>query len=149
MRDPNVRLPRKIGGQTWAKSAGSQAPAAKSPPIPIGLVGVLNEDGSPDLKELEKRGLLRTFLRNWNTPASLSQLKAVAERMRADGVDRKDSAVVKAWGEKHKDELDSGSFESGAAAVQKPVVNSGPSAGRNDPCPCGSKKKFKKCCAGK
>ncbi len=26
------------------------------------------------------------------------------------------------------------------------VVNSGPKVGRNDPCPCGSGKKFKKCC---
>ena len=26
------------------------------------------------------------------------------------------------------------------------VVNEGPKVGRNDPCPCGSGKKFKKCC---
>ncbi|WP_373048444.1 YchJ family protein [Vulgatibacter sp.] len=30
--------------------------------------------------------------------------------------------------------------------VQVPVV-AGPKTGRNDPCPCGSGKKFKKCCA--
>ena len=28
-----------------------------------------------------------------------------------------------------------------------PVVRGGPKVGRNDPCPCGSGKKFKKCCA--
>ncbi len=28
----------------------------------------------------------------------------------------------------------------------KQVVRSGPKTGRNDPCPCGSSKKFKKCC---
>ena len=28
----------------------------------------------------------------------------------------------------------------------RPVVNKGPKVGRNDPCPCGSGKKFKKCC---
>jgi len=27
-----------------------------------------------------------------------------------------------------------------------PVRNTGPESGRNDPCPCGSGKKFKKCC---
>lgn len=32
--------------------------------------------------------------------------------------------------------------------VQKPVVRTGPKVGRNDPCPCGSGKKSKKCCAG-
>ena len=28
----------------------------------------------------------------------------------------------------------------------KPVVHAGPKVGRNDPCPCGSGKKYKKCC---
>ena len=27
-----------------------------------------------------------------------------------------------------------------------PIRNRGPKVGRNDPCPCGSKKKYKKCC---
>ena len=31
-------------------------------------------------------------------------------------------------------------------AVKEPVVNKGPEIGRNDPCPCGSGKKYKKCC---
>ncbi len=30
-----------------------------------------------------------------------------------------------------------------------PVVRSGPKVGRNDPCPCGSGKKYKKCCLQK
>lgn len=29
-----------------------------------------------------------------------------------------------------------------------PYVRSAPKTGRNDPCPCGSGKKFKKCCGG-
>ena len=29
---------------------------------------------------------------------------------------------------------------------QKPIVHRGTKVGRNDPCPCGSGKKFKKCC---
>ncbi|SDB32264.1 SEC-C metal-binding domain-containing protein [Butyrivibrio sp. INlla16] len=32
---------------------------------------------------------------------------------------------------------------------QKPIVRDKPKIGRNDPCPCGSGKKFKKCCMGK
>ncbi len=31
-------------------------------------------------------------------------------------------------------------------AVKEPVVNNGPEIGRNDPCPCGSGKKYKNCC---
>lgn len=31
--------------------------------------------------------------------------------------------------------------------VQTPLVRKDPKVGRNDPCPCGSGKKYKKCCA--
>ena len=30
--------------------------------------------------------------------------------------------------------------------AQKPYIRSNPKIGRNDPCPCGSEKKYKKCC---
>jgi hypothetical protein len=40
------------------------------------------------------------------------------------------------------DELDDDSDEE----VLRPIVHSTPKVGRNDPCPCGSGKKFKKCC---
>ena len=35
--------------------------------------------------------------------------------------------------------------DDGSAAV-KTVVRTGQKVGRNDPCPCGSGKKYKKCC---
>ncbi len=37
-------------------------------------------------------------------------------------------------------------FVEGRPGVRKPVVREEPKVGRNDPCPCGSGKKFKKCC---
>lgn len=37
-------------------------------------------------------------------------------------------------------------FVSGGAVPPKQMVRSAPKVGRNDPCPCGSGKKFKKCC---
>jgi SEC-C motif-containing protein len=37
-------------------------------------------------------------------------------------------------------------FLDGTAPEQKQFVRSGPKVGRNDPCPCGSGKKYKKCC---
>jgi uncharacterized protein YecA (UPF0149 family) len=33
-----------------------------------------------------------------------------------------------------------------AQALLKPITREAPKVGRNDPCPCGSQKKFKKCC---
>lgn len=37
-------------------------------------------------------------------------------------------------------------FVSGTPAPPKQVVRATPKVGRNDPCPCGSGKKYKKCC---
>ncbi len=37
-------------------------------------------------------------------------------------------------------------FTDGSAVAQKPIMRTEPKVGRNDPCPCGSGKKFKKCC---
>ena len=36
--------------------------------------------------------------------------------------------------------------ESSAPQIATPVVRDTPKVGRNDPCPCGSGKKYKKCC---
>jgi SEC-C motif-containing protein len=38
-------------------------------------------------------------------------------------------------------------FYDGQAPTPKTVVRTGPKVGRNDPCPCGSGRKYKKCCA--
>ena len=35
-----------------------------------------------------------------------------------------------------------------ASGKSKPVIRPGSKIGRNDPCPCGSGKKYKKCCLG-
>lgn len=39
-------------------------------------------------------------------------------------------------------------FTEGEPGVRKPVVRAEPKVGRNEPCPCGSGKKFKRCCGG-
>jgi SEC-C motif-containing protein len=38
-------------------------------------------------------------------------------------------------------------FVSGGQPPVKQIVRSAPKTGRNDPCPCGSGRKYKKCCA--
>lgn len=38
-------------------------------------------------------------------------------------------------------------FTKGKSPENFQIVNTGPKVGRNDPCPCGSGKKYKKCCA--
>jgi preprotein translocase subunit SecA len=45
------------------------------------------------------------------------------------------------------DELATNAPEAGEEGVAtKPIINAAPRVGRNDDCPCGSGKKYKKCC---
>jgi hypothetical protein len=47
------------------------------------------------------------------------------------------------------DELQTNAPEAGEdGRATAPIVNAGPRVGRNDDCPCGSGKKYKKCCGG-
>ena len=45
-----------------------------------------------------------------------------------------------------RDYFRAGGWREAFEEVQKPFVREGPKVGRNDPCPCGSGRKFKKCC---
>ena len=42
-----------------------------------------------------------------------------------------------------------GSYQEVASGKPKPIVRAGSKLGRNDPCPCGSGKKYKNCCLRK
>ena len=71
----------------------------------------------------------------------------IAKRMEKDGVDFKSIRQMKKWMKDHEAELRA--EQTGIPKVET-VVHEGPRIGRNDPCPCGSGKKYKKCCgAGK
>ncbi|MCX5787550.1 MAG: SEC-C metal-binding domain-containing protein [Elusimicrobia bacterium] len=136
------KLKEKITGKT-AEVAAQAAAAAVTSALPDAAKG--GEAGAmPDLKELEKKGMLGQFFRHWKNPAFLRQVQALAARMRADGVDVKDPKAVQAWITAHQKEIDAGE---GGAQPAKPetFVKSSPDVGRNDPCPCGSGKKYKKC----
>ena len=113
--------------------------------------------GAPAIpKELadspEAKGMMAMFYRKWKDPAFIAQLKAMAAHMQKDGVDVKDQNAVKAWIEKNKDAIAKGQFsappENDGPKVET-FVKTGPDIGRNDPCSCGSGKKYKKCCASK
>src|SRR5208282_925119 len=100
-------------------------------------------------QDLEKQGLLGKFFRHWKNPKILRQLKAVSQRMQAEGVNIKDRKAVEEWLKTHQKEIESGELEQ-SSPVAKPqtFVKTGPEIGRNDPCSCGSGKKYKKCCGG-
>lgn len=68
----------------------------------------------------------------------------IAKRMEKDGVDFKSIRQMKKWMKEHEAELKA--EQAGGVPKVETVVHDGPRIGRNDPCPCGSGKKYKKCC---
>ena len=96
----------------------------------------------------QAKGMMAMFYRKWKDPAFMKQLRTMAAHMAKDGVDLKDQAAVKAWLEKNKDKVESGAFSEPPEGAPKAetFVKAGPDVGRNDPCPCKSGKKYKKCC---
>ena len=69
------------------------------------------------------------------TPEQQQDTEAAIEAQRSKLSDHLQNAQAS-----HGDEV------SAAEAKQKPVTNDGEKVGRNDPCPCGSGKKYKNCC---
>ena len=84
---------------------------------------------------------LPSFIRNKiKYPAIKQRFIELAKRMEKDGVDMNSPKQMKKWVKDHEKELkneQNGKVE---------TVVKGDEPGRNDPCPCGSGKKYKKCC---
>jgi len=78
--------------------------------------------------------------------------KCFTMQMQADGVDIEDQKAVQRYiaeynlrlmGQESSNRSDFGGF-----SPPIPIVESSPKIGRNNPCPCGSGRKYKKCCGG-
>ena len=98
--------------------------------------------------EREIEALPEMFKGKLKDPTIKQRFIDIAKRMEADGVNFKSIRQMKKWMKEHEQEL----RNEGTANLPKveTVVHDGPKIGRNDPCPCGSGKKYKKCCgAGK
>ena len=62
----------------------------------------------------------------------------------------KEKGIVRRYQEQSQFKKDNGKwfFVDGKMVTPKTEVHAGPKIGRNEPCPCGSGRKFKKCCGG-
>ena len=89
---------------------------------------------------------------NGMNPRYWGMAKSLYMQMRAAGVDTADEEAVQRYiaeynlrlmGRKSADRSDSEGF-----SPPIPIVEQSPKIGRNDPCPCGSGRKYKKCCGG-
>lgn len=84
---------------------------------------------------------LPSFIRNKIKDPSIKQkFIELAKRMEKDGVDMNSPKQMKKWVKDHEKELKN------EQNCKVETVVKGKEPGRNDPCPCGSGKKYKKCC---
>ncbi|MFA6316923.1 MAG: SEC-C metal-binding domain-containing protein [Elusimicrobiota bacterium] len=138
------------------KPAGKPPKEKKAPTPKADKPAVKAPEATPEPKKEEpkvpdEKGMMSFFYRKWKDPAFLKQVKILSQHMMAQGVDIKSQDAVKAWLEKNKEAVEAGKFNEPPAEGAKPQTyeKTGPEIGRNDPCPCGSGKKYKKCCATK
>ena len=74
-------------------------------------------------------------------------VKILMNLRKQEDVKREEAAKITGAALQAINSLDNG--EKIKTEVNKTVVNEGPKVGRNDPCPCGSGKKYKNCCGKK
>lgn len=126
----------------FKKKEEAPAPAAAAPKEPS------KKETIEERLEREMDSLPAMFKGKLKDPTVKKRLIDIAKRMEADGVNFKSIRQMKKWMKDHEEELRAENPE--ATPKVETVVHEGPRIGRNDPCPCGSGKKYKKCCgAGK
>ena len=74
------------------------------------------------------------------TPEMKKMIINIYKKMLEDGVDVRNEKEVEKWIAKNQDLLGAPTHKVETYKREKPKI------GRNDPCPCGSGKKYKKCC---
>lgn len=91
-----------------------------------------------------------SFLRRALDPTCWDLAKSSTLRMRAEGIDTSDKAAVAAWVERERRALSlrlgGGMTYTRAPDALPDPIRTERKVGRNEPCPCRSGKKFKKCC---
>jgi len=100
------------------------------------------------LQTLKKIGLaLVKSVRLLVNKSSREEVVRQFDRMRSEGVDASDPEARRAWIRAHREELKT--LQRPTPPKQPVNVFMAPKTGRNGPCPCGSGRKFKKCCGNK
>ena len=73
-------------------------------------------------------------------------VKLLMNLRKEEEVKREETARITNAALQNLNSLDHGEQIKSEVKINKTVVNDGPKVGRNDPCPCGSGKKYKNCC---
>jgi hypothetical protein len=123
-----------------------QAPAAVKPPAAPKAPAAPVKDKPASEKtddelaaELDK--MSPEILAQAKDPQMRALIIGIYRKMLLDNVNIHDDKEVKKWMKKHPEVL-----QGGETVKVETVRREEPKVGRNDPCPCGSGKKYKKCC---
>jgi len=98
------------------------------------------------------RGWADTIVANGMNPQYWGMAKSFTMQARADGVDTEDQQAMQRYIAEYNLRLMEGSLSAQPdlrdLSPPMPIVEQSPKIGRNAPCPCGSGRKYKKCCGG-
>ena len=119
--------------------AAPEVPAAPEPKKPQDPKESIEQRIEREMDSLP--GIIRNKLKD---PQIKQRFIEIAKRMEKDGVNFQSLRQMKKWMKEHEAELKA--EQSAGMPKVETVVHDGPRIGRNDPCPCGSGKKYKKCC---
>ena len=141
--------PEKAAAPAAPKPEPAKAPAAEKPAAAPVKPGAPAKPAAPK-SHAEKTDAELAAELDAMSPEILAQAKAPGQRelilgiyrkMLVAGVDVADDKAVKKWMQKHPEVL-----QGGETVKVETVRRDAPKVGRNDPCPCGSGRKYKKCC---
>lgn len=114
----------------------------------IGLRAYAQKNPKQEYKR-ESFGMFEALLDNIKTDTIqyLSHIElASQDDMQRMEQQRRDEQKHRQYKHAQASSLDEGAAEPEGDAGRRPLLRQGPKVGRNDPCPCGSGKKFKQCC---
>ncbi len=129
-----------------AKPVAPKAEAAKPAAAPVKPAADKSPaDKTDDELAAELNAMSPQILEQAKDPQMRALIIGIYRKMLVDKVDINNDKAVKKWMQKHPEVL-----QGGETVKVETVRREDPKVGRNDPCPCGSGKKYKKCCgAGK
>jgi len=141
----------EIGADT---AAPAHEPAPAAPDVSVPQPAPYRDPTAADLRRVR---VARSHLKKGDHAAVERQLRRLLERRWVSGRVRDEAVpllaeVLRATGREHEAKTLEADRRRQVAAVHPEIPytvrRDGPKVGRNDPCPCGSGKKYKKCCGG-
>ncbi len=150
---PEFKMPPAAVKPAAVPNAGAAAPAVqaapKAPAAPKAaeakpaapVKAKAHSEKTDDELAAELDAISPQILAQAKAPQMRALIINIYRQMLVDGVDINDDKEVKKWMQKHPEVL-----QGGQTVKVATVRHEGPKVGRNDPCPCGSGKKYKKCC---